>query len=162
MVTFQKYQVSAVLRRLKIGTKIEDWVLLGIMAILKKKKIRQEIPEERSHNTVPRLAYLLWNPHLHITPRAKTLALNKCTENPEAFTNIWMGGCQWHLHLAYLEKQFHPKTKKEFNWMFMFREETTMQQTETRQYFPTPNQCNSIVASTWRQMFVRRTKGSKP
>ena len=66
MVTFQKYQVSA-LRRLKIGF---YWVLT-------KKIIRQEIPVERSDGIISRLTYVFKMKTLFsmwIIPKAKDLS----------------------------------------------------------------------------------------
>ena len=99
LVTFQKYQVS-------VGQPKMGW--LGING--KKKCFQKEIPVEKkmvkwSDGTIPRPAYFSWKPYSRIIPKAKTVTtLNRCSENPDEFRNIWTDGYTLHLHLAYLEK----------------------------------------------------------
>ena len=105
MVTFQKYQLSA-LQRLKVGF---YWVLMIFFY-----RTRNPSGEVQWYNFSPRLCFMKTLFSVRITPKAKDLnnTQQRCAKNPEAFTNIWTGGCQWHLHLAYLEKQFHRKRKE--------------------------------------------------
>ena len=66
----------------------------------------------------------------------------------------------WHLHLAYLEKNFNRKEMS--NLIGSFCQE--IKQLCNVEISQSPNQLNSSVASSsiWRQMLVRRTKSSQP